>query len=151
MNDWGKILVAIDETPASERALRYLGKFAGRIGSSEVCLLHIYPEPEQGLLKDGQSAADYQKGKRSIARKILQKGATLLEGCSVSPEKISRECRMASGKTISQIILQVQEEGGFGTVVVGKRKVSRSDDFLFGSILKSLVHQGESFTLWVVS
>ncbi|MBC8317247.1 MAG: universal stress protein, partial [Desulfobulbaceae bacterium] len=74
----------------------------------------------------------------------------LLAECGVDSQNIDTVTRMAAGETISQAILDVQQEGGYGTVVVGKRGVSRAEEFLFGSISNALVHSSGEFTVWVV-
>lgn len=57
---------------------------------------------------------------------------------------------MAEGKTISQVVLEVQAEGSFGTVVTGKRGVSKAEKFLFGSISNALARHSKDFTSWIV-
>jgi len=48
---------------------------------------------------------------------------------------------MAEGKTISQAIIDEQKSGGFGTVILGKRGLSKAEEFLFGSISSALLHK----------
>jgi len=56
----------------------------------------------------------------------------------------------AVGYTISQAILDTQTEGKYGTIIVGKRGVSKAEEFLFGSISSALVHNSKNCTVWVV-
>jgi nucleotide-binding universal stress UspA family protein len=57
---------------------------------------------------------------------------------------------MAEGRTISEVVLEVQAEGDFGTVVTGKRGVSKAEEFLFGSISNALARHSKNFTSWIV-
>ncbi len=57
---------------------------------------------------------------------------------------------MAEGKTISETLLEAQRMGNFGTVVTGKRGVSKAEEFLFGSISNALARHCNDFTTWKV-
>ncbi|MDP3427335.1 MAG: universal stress protein, partial [Humidesulfovibrio sp.] len=52
--------------------------------------------------------------------------------------------------SIAQTILDVQQEGGFGTLVVGRRGLTNSEVFLFGSVSSKLVHNAKNCAVWVV-
>ncbi len=57
---------------------------------------------------------------------------------------------MAEGRTISDTLLEVRQKGNFGTVVTGKRGVSKAEEFLFGSISNTLARHCNDFTSWIV-
>ncbi len=57
---------------------------------------------------------------------------------------------MAEGGTISEMVLAVQAKGNYGTVVAGKRGVSKAEEFLFGSISNALARHSKDFTAWIV-
>ena len=52
--------------------------------------------------------------------------------------------------SIAEEILRVQKEGGFGTIVIGRRGVSRTEEFLYGSVSTSVMHKARVGTIWVV-
>lgn len=146
-----RILMAVDETETSRRALRYLGEITGGSEGLEVCLLHVYPEPPPFYLREGHSMAEYRQSREEKAQAIFAVATTLLADYRIPGEAIHTDCRMASDRTpISTVILQAQAEGGYGTVVVGKRGVSKAEEFLFGSISNAVVRSSSGFTVWVV-
>jgi nucleotide-binding universal stress UspA family protein len=152
MSAWNKTLVAIDETETSRRALRYLGEVSGATSRLEICLLHVYPEPPPYYLQEGRSLQDYRQDREQRAQRIFAAAAGLLAEYGISPAQISSICRMSTTQeTISKVILKAQAAGGYGTVVVGKRGVSKAEEFLFGSISNAIVRNSSNFTVWVVA
>ena len=151
MNNWKKVLIAIDDTPTSDKGLRYAGKIMGKLPGVDVCLLHVYPEPPPGYYNTGKSLADYTSRQEAEADTLVQRCQQMLTEAGIAPESIMAEVRMAEEqKTISETILEVQEQGEYGTIVVGRRGVSKAEEFLFGSISNALVHHCRDCTVWVV-
>lgn len=149
MNDWKKILIAVDQSQTSIKALNYTADIISKLPDAELCLLYIYPEPPPNYYSSGGSLSDYQQEKIAAAEVIFQNSMDFLEKYKLAKEVITQS-KMADHITISQAILEVQAEGQFGTVVVGKRGVSKAEEFLFGSISNGIVHHCNGFTVWVV-
>jgi nucleotide-binding universal stress UspA family protein len=40
--------------------------------------------------------------------------------------------------------------GGYGTIVVGRRGISKAEQFLFGSVSNKIVQNAKDCTVWVV-
>jgi nucleotide-binding universal stress UspA family protein len=150
MANWDKILIAVDKTATAMNAVKYVGTLIDTLKPPHISLLYVYPEPPPNFYQTGGLLPDYEKEKKELANQIFDDSRVILKECGIEPENIDAVTRMASGETISQAILDVQQEGGFGTVVVGKRGVSKAEEFLFGSISNALVHSSGSFTVWVV-
>ncbi|MEJ2033144.1 MAG: universal stress protein [Deltaproteobacteria bacterium] len=151
MASWNRILVAVDETETSRRALRYLGEIVGCTEGLEICLLHVYPEPPPYYLREGHSLTEYQQDQENRAQTIFAAATDLLAGYQIPAAVLRNDCRMAAPRTpISAVVLQAQAEGHYGTVVVGKRGVSKAEEFLFGSISNAVVRSSSGFTVWVV-
>ena len=150
MARWEKILIAVDEGETSLRALRYVGRMASAMTDVSICLLNIYPEPPPDFYSNGGELAAYKAEKEKRAETIFAQGEHVLIEAGIPPGLIERTTLLAAGKTISQMVLEVQRRGDFGTVVVGKRGVSKAEEFLFGSISNALARYSSSFTTWVV-
>jgi len=150
MNDWKNVLIAVADTPTSNKGLEYAANILGQLEGVQISLLHIYPEPPPDYYSSGGSLTDYQEQQHKTASALLDQSAAMLIDFGLPEQAIRRDIRMAEQKTISQTILGVQEEGKFGTVVVGKRGLSKAEEFLFGSISNALVHHTHNCTVWVV-
>ncbi len=150
MNDWKNVLIAVADTPTSNKGLEYAANILGQLEGVQIRLLHIYPEPPPDYYSSGGSLSDYQEQQHKTASALLDRSTAILMDFGLPEQAISRDIQMAEQKTISQTILDVQKEGNFGTVVVGKRGLSKAEEFLFGSISNALVHHTRNCTVWVV-
>lgn len=150
MADWHNILVAVDEMESSLRAVRYVGQITRNVQAVSICLLHVYPEPPPDYHQKGGVLEEYQSQRIVRAEHIFGKCLEILVGSDISREAIYCTTHMAEGKTISDTVLEVRRMGKFGTVVTGKRGVSKAEEFLFGSISNALARHCNDFTTWIV-
>lgn len=150
MTGWQKILIAVDETDTSKRAVQYVCNIAPAIADARICLLHVYPEPPPDFYSQGGTLDSYQRSRREKAEKAIEEDTALLVAAGIDGSAVTSRICMAENKTISQVVLEVQAEGDFGTVVTGKRGVSKAEEFLFGSISNALARHSKGFTSWIV-
>jgi nucleotide-binding universal stress UspA family protein len=150
MADWNNILIAVDEMASSLRAVRYVGQVAKNMPAISICLLHVYPEPPPDFEQRGGILEEYQAQRIVRAEHIFDRCLEILVGADMIREAIHCTTHMAEGKTISETVLEVQRAGNFGTVVTGKRGVSKAEEFLFGSISNALARHCNDFTTWIV-
>ncbi len=150
MNDWKNVLIAVDDTSTSDKGIEYAAHILGRLEDVRIRLLHIFPEPPPDYYSSGGSLTEYKEQQHRSASDLLDRSEAMLMDFGLPEQAIRRDIRMAERKTISQAILEVQEEGNFGTVVIGKRGLSKAEEFLFGSISNALVHHVRNCTVWVV-
>ncbi|SHO48424.1 universal stress protein [Desulfopila aestuarii] len=150
MKNWQKILLAVDGSPTSERAVRYVCNIAPLMREAEVCILNVYPEPPPDYYTQGGRLDNYKAMREARAKEMLDEAVTQLLAAGVPESRISRRVEMAEGRTISEVVLEARAEGDFGTVVAGKRGVSKAEEFLFGSISNALARHSKNFTSWIV-
>ncbi len=150
MTDWKRIIIAIDDSPRSTNAIDYVGSIAGHLADIHLCLLHIYPEPPPGSSQSDATLEDYRSEQEERARMLFAQAKKILQGHGVAPSVIASRCRMAGGQSISAAILELQTKEGYGTIVVGKRGISKAEEFLFGSISNALIHNGRDIAVWVI-
>lgn len=147
-----KILLAINDGETSFKAVRYVGEACAHMINCEICLLHVSPEPPPYYYLEGNTQAEYVKKKEAKANKLFDEVVEVLKQFGIAQTIISTRPYITShAETISGAIGAVQQEGGFGTVVVGKRGVSKAEEFLFGSISNAMAQNCVSFTLWIVA
>ncbi|NDY43004.1 universal stress protein [Dissulfurirhabdus thermomarina] len=147
---WRRLLVAVNDTETAMRAVRYVGEIAGCTAGMEVTLLHVYPEPPPDYYTAGRSLDDYRGLKEAEARRLFQRVTDLLGAHGIPRGQVRALARMSDGRTISDAILQELAAGGYGTVVLGKRGVSKAEEFLFGSVSTTVVRRASGCTVWVV-
>ncbi len=150
MADWRKMLIAVDEMESSLRAVRYVGQIVRDVQKVSICLLHVYPEPPPDFHQRGGDLSEYQTLSIVRAERIFTGCLEILVNADILRDTVYCKTHMAEGKTISDTVLDVQKEGQFGTVVTGKRGVSKAEEFLFGSISNALARRCNDFTTWIV-
>lgn len=150
MANWKRFLIAVNGTEASTKALSYFGILSASQKDIELFLLNIYPEPPPNYYQSGGSFADYQRDREEKAELIFQQSKDILAEYGVDVDIVQSKSIMAENKTISQVILDYRATKDCGTIVVGKRGVSKAEEFLFGSISSNLIHASNQFTVWVV-
>ncbi len=153
-----KILLAVDASPASMKAVEFVASLLGGHGY-EVCIFHAIPglgaihfdlsevcRPE--LSDVDMSDTCLEAFKIKIAR-LFQDVKDRLIASGFKSEKIS--VKIISGvRSRSDAIVKEAKHGGFGTIVVGRRGLSKVDAFFMGRVGHQVVYGGKKFTVWVV-
>lgn len=158
--DFRKILVAVDSSDNSARAVEYTATMINSSPDFRVSLVYVEHLPERDIYPDEQSwlqACGEEKNK--VKDFLAQAEQTLVEN-GVRPENIGTRYVTAQeqaafaedvrGRGVAFHLMRIQKEGGFGTVAVGRRGVSKAQEFLFGSVSTRIIHHIENCTVWVV-
>lgn len=158
-----KILIAFDGSENALRSVSYTAAMAGCRSDCQVEVVAIERPPDRDLFADDVSWKESCAVKAEALRQSLGRARRLLveaglpesavttrfvESCR-SPLRESRECSINT--SIALEVLRLAEEGGFGTVVVGRRGVSRQEEFLFGSVSSKIIHAAKGLAVWVVA
>ncbi len=150
MSDWKRIIIAIDDSPRSINAVEYVGSIAGHLKEVHLCLLHIYPVPPPDYYQSGATLDEYKAEQEERARMLFAQAKKILQRHGIAHQAITSRCQIAGEQSISAAILDLQVREGYGTIVVGKRGISKAEEFLFGSISNALIHNGRDIAVWVI-
>jgi nucleotide-binding universal stress UspA family protein len=159
-----KILVAVDASANALRAIDYVGEVvAGRPGF-KVRLLCIEQLPHRDLFENEESWVQACRNGRAEFEDFLEQGRERLLAMGMNEEEVEKNyvafchspfndqtSRCSMGTSVALEILETVKSGGFGTVVVGRRGLSKAEEFLFGSVSNKIVHSARDCTVWVVS
>ncbi|WP_029896367.1 universal stress protein [Desulfohalovibrio reitneri] len=162
--DCKKILVAVDGSENATRAVEYTGEMMHDSAEARILLLCIERFPDRDLFPDEDSWKKNCEEHRRKMQAFLQEARFILEGKGIPSEHIDVRyvvsckspfadravARCSHGTSIAQEILAVLKEEGCGTVVVGRRGVSKAEEFLFGSVSSKIMHHARACTVWVV-
>jgi nucleotide-binding universal stress UspA family protein len=159
-----KVLIAVDASENATRAVLYAADIIGSSPEFEVSLLHVERLPERDVFQDEEQWKAACSAQEREVRKFLNESRKVLEQKGLPAQAISVEyvvhCRSpfysppphcSLGHSISQNILVAAERGGFGTVVIGRRGLSKTEEFLFGSVSTKIIHSAQDCTVWVVN
>lgn len=163
MMNANKILVAIDGSESSKRSIDYVAEVMKNCGEYELKLLSIEHLPDRDFFENED---DWKKAcikHRDLIKSILSEGrkkfidlgipedrvhTDYVKSCFAPMEVTPPFC--SRGISIAQDILQAAEQEGFGTVVIGRRRVSKAEEFVFGSVSNKIIHSAKNCTVWIV-
>jgi len=153
-----KILLAVDASPSSMKAVEFVTSLLGGHGY-EACIFHAIlglgaikfelsgvNEPEFPEVKIPDNCIEAFKSKVVQLFQIIK---NMLMASGFEPEKISEKI-ITGAYSRSDTIVKEAEDGGYGTIVVGRRGLSKVEAFFMGRVGHKVVYGGRKFTVWVV-
>ena len=158
-----KILIAFDGSENSYRAVNYVGELVRNLEGVEITLLHVEMLPDRDMYPEEDSWKRVCREREEHSRDHLADGVGILMGKGLpesavttqyipschSPFHEAAQCSMGAG--VAADILAMQEQHGFGTIVVGRKGVSKQEEFLFGSVSSKIMRKAQGCTIWVVN
>jgi nucleotide-binding universal stress UspA family protein len=144
------ILIAVDESENAHRAVSYVAQLLGGLRDFKVTILHIVPEPEEDYFPTSAEKerwlSEYQKKVDSMLDGYRQ----ILIRAGFHPNDVSVRSTLRYCPSMAECILAERDETEYSTIVVGRQGISRSEEFLFGSISSKIVNHARNCTVWVV-
>jgi nucleotide-binding universal stress UspA family protein len=144
------ILIAVDESDNSRRAVTYVGQLLGGIEGFSVMLLHVINEPEEDFFPTESEKESWLRKQEEKIREQLAAYKQMLVDYGFDEGRVSTRSTLRYCPSMAQCILAEREAAAFGTIVVGRQGLSRSEEFLFGSISSKIVNHARNCTVWVV-
>ena len=144
------LLIAVDESENARRAVLYVAQLLGGLSGFEVALLHVIPEPEEDYFKTSAERARWLEKYRKRIKQKLEEYRRLLIDAGFAESSIVTHSPMLYCPSMAECILSERDKTKYGTIVIGRQGVSRTEEFLFGSISNKIVHHAKNCTVWVV-
>lgn len=144
------LLIAVDPTENSKRAVLYVADFLGGFPGFRVTLLSIVPEPDEDFFDTEEEKVAWSREKREEADKMLENYRQILIQSGFSPDKVQVRSCVNEMKALSEAILDSQQGLSCCTIVVGRHHKSKSEEFLFGSTSSKIIHEAKNCAVWVV-
>jgi nucleotide-binding universal stress UspA family protein len=157
-----KILMCLDTSEGAMAALSHLADVLGTSKTSEITLFHAVTEFHK-FKKFVREIFSSEADKKAIERidHELEQAAKLLEPSfdkarlalisrGVDPAVI-RQKIVPGGNNAAQAIMDEAEKGEYDTIVVGRRGLSKVEEFVMGRVSNRVIHMAKDRTVWVVS
>jgi nucleotide-binding universal stress UspA family protein len=158
------MLVAVDESESSHRAVQYVGSLLRGRTDTQVTLFHVLKPMPRGLLEHGGSenpaaesrlGAQLRKDQQAWIRQetesecpVLLKARETLAHSGFDSGRV--ELRIGHEEDIARNILEEGRSGKHDTIVVGRHGTSRVKRLFGGSVTDSLLQDAKGFAIWVV-
>ena len=157
-----KVLMCMDNSDGAMTAADHLCSILKGASKCDVTLLHVV-RAFSGFRKfvhEFFTSEEHKATVESIERD-LQEAAKVLEpsldkvkanlvAAGVDPRRIDKKISSAAGNG-GVAIIEEAERGGYDTIVVGRRGLSRVEEFMMGRVSNRVVHLAKEKTVWVVS
>ena len=157
----GKYLVAMDGSDEAMRAVDYVGTMLA--GSDcAVTLFHVLrsfeflslgfegafvPSPEV-LGGEEEIKAEFQREKEAI-KTVCNEAQDRLEKAGLKGDQINTKIVTGAASRAKAIVEEAKNEG-YGTIVVGRRGLSRVEEFFMGRVSSKVIQLAKEMAVWVI-
>jgi nucleotide-binding universal stress UspA family protein len=144
------LLIAVDDSDSSRRAVLYVADFLGGFPGFAVTLMRIVPEPEKDFFDSDEELNSWAGEQLDKADRMLENYRQILIQSGFSPDRVRARACMGESKSFAEAILETRCDLTCCTVVVGRHHHSKAEEFLFGSTSSKLVREAQNCAVWVV-
>lgn len=144
------LLVAVDESDNSKRAVMYLADFFTECNDVFVTLLTIIPEPSEDFFATREEREEWLTRKKKAMKKKLAGYRQILLDASFKEEQIETQLSVRQCSSIADAILEEQDKLRCCILVVGRRGISHDEEFIFGSTSNKILHHAKNCAVMVV-
>ena len=81
---------------------------------------------------------------------MLERYRKILIHSGFPEDKVETEVAVTFSEPVSSVIIGKQEEFNACTLIVGRRGVSKQEEFLFGSVSSKIIHKANRCAVWIV-
>ena len=159
-----RILLAVDESENSRRAIHYTGSLLCRTPDVTITLLHVLQPMPRKIMEHGGSenpategrlSTQLQKDQEAWYKKERESECPILITARVTLEKAGFDATRVSLKfgheeDVARSILEEAQSGHFETIVVGRHGTSGMKRIFGGGITDELLRNAKGFAIWVV-
>jgi len=142
-----RVLVAIDGSENAMRAVKYVSTMLGG-HNYQVTLLHVIrgKRESHGLF----STHEIENTARKSIESVFEAARRDLVDAGIKDDKV--ETSVISGvASRAATVVEEASRNDYGTIVVGRRGLSRVQEFFMGRVGNKIVHMTKHQTVWVVS
>lgn len=146
-----RLLVAYDGSETADRAVDFVGRVMGHTDSA-VTLVHVLRAGHMFPLEAGveELMLAWAEGAATDVEAKMDKACERLVAAGLKKGDVQRRVvKNAFSRAGAVVDLAVAED--FGTIVVGRRGLSRVQEFTMGRVGNKILHLGREHTVWVVN
>jgi len=145
------ILVALDRSEDAMRAVDFVGELMGG-HDFNVTLLHVIRNGEQ--IKPGASfkpmpEEDIQTEEQKM-QALFDEAKRRLVDYGFKPDHVTSKV-ITGASSPPRAIVQEAEQGGYSPIVIGRRGLSKLQEFFMGSVSNQVIQLGVEQAVWVVT
>ena len=156
-----KMLIAIDGSDNAMKAVQYVASQFSCVDDLSLTILHVLPYPPAPLWDDGHIPTEEEseirakylekwlKNEKAKLGPVFDRAVQILTVKNIKPESI-RTKSISDSIDVAGSILEEARDGGYDTLVLGRRGLSPARHFLMGSVTSKIITHGAGITICVV-
>jgi len=144
------IMIAVDGSDNARRAVLFVGDFFGCYEGFQVTLLHIILEPEDTFFPNDGERQKWLAAKLSAAEKVMEEYRHILIDAGFPEDKVNVRIDTMRAPSVADCIIKEQEEMKCCTIVIGRRGISKKEEFIFGSTSNRIIHEARKCAVLVI-
>ncbi len=146
-----RILIAIDLSENSLKAVDYVAGMISCQPAVVITLLNVIKEPSPDNMPDAAERKRIVEGQRADTLALMEKAAQRLTSHGIPEKSIQLKVQVCTRPvSVADLILFEQQNGRHGTIVVGRRGVTKKEEFLFGSVSSKVMREAKQCAVWVI-
>jgi nucleotide-binding universal stress UspA family protein len=145
-----RVVIAVDGSENSRRAVAYVGGLLGGLSGFEVTLLNVIHAPEVDFFSSSENRDRWIETSRKKTERWLAGYREMLIGAGINPGDVTIRTAQRDGPSLARLILDELAAMNAETIVVGRQGLSPKEEFLFGSVSRQIVSHVRNCTVWVV-
>ncbi|MDZ7697981.1 MAG: universal stress protein [Deltaproteobacteria bacterium] len=137
----GRVLIAFDGSEGSMRAVDCVADMLNGSGY-RINLTHVVRlrEDERGFIADAEQ----------FISEAFDKAVDRLIAAGIARDLISTQI-ITGARSRAQTLVKEADQGVYGTIVLGRRGISRINEFLMGGVSNKVIQLARGHAVWVVS
>lgn len=161
------LLVVLDDSAASKRALKYVGKVVGKQKGMRIYLLHVLPPLPPVLVEHGGSENPRKEAQLDQAlkakqnrwisvankgsQKLLDDARALLRTAGVPAGAVKGlTCEPGENEDAADVILEMARECKCRTIVVGRQSIAWFQKLFTKQLADELHDRAKEFSVWAI-
>ncbi|MGM0428097.1 MAG: universal stress protein [Thermodesulfobacteriota bacterium] len=135
----GKVLIGFDGSENAMRAVHFVGQ-ALKGSDHPVSLLHVVRSDEDELAQNVKTdmAQPFDRAREALA------------GYHVPSDRITTQILYGEESRAGTIVREARS-GNYGAIALGRRGLSRIEEFFMGRVTSKVAHMAKGLALWVVN
>lgn len=153
MNSFDKdrhLLISVDNSENAKRAISYVADFLGGVSGFCVTILNVIPEPPANYFRTDEDRKTWIEEHRSEATRMLDKFRRILVQSGFAEDKVGTFLDIRHCPSVADRIIEIQQSLECCTIVIGRRGISKKEEFLFGSTSNRIIRSGKNCAIWVI-
>jgi nucleotide-binding universal stress UspA family protein len=144
------IMIAVDESEDSLKAVSYVARLLGGLCGFRVMLMHIIDEPGEDYFDTPEDHEKWLCHYKKRLKKALEGYRQELVLKGFDPDSVSTLFIHMEYPSIVKYILSECDKRDCCTIVVGRHWITRSEEFMFGSISNIMAHPARNCAVCIV-